>query len=134
MLKHINAREHRDWHVSLVRRALTASTVYPRVGASSEPPCIAPAWPWHKGETSGTGAAAGCRLQASWQGAEGLLAACRAPREPPSCWAVGKLWVQGKGALLGELGEPWLWLPSLLEELDVDPAELTLEAVFAADV
>lgn len=40
----------------------------------------------------------------------------------------------GKGALLGELGEPWSWLPSLLEELDVDPAELTLKAVFAADV
>lgn len=93
-----------------------------------------PRGPGTKGKPPGMGAAAGCRLQASWQGAEGLLAARGAPREPPSCRAVGELWVLGKGALLGELGEPWLWLPSLPEELDVDPAELTLKAVFAADV
>ena len=34
MLKHRNAREHRDWRASLVRRALLTNTVYPRVEAS----------------------------------------------------------------------------------------------------
>lgn len=36
LLKHMNAREHRDWHVSLVRRALLTSTVYPCVEASPD--------------------------------------------------------------------------------------------------
>lgn len=34
LLKHMNAGEHRDWHMSLVRRALLTNTVYPCVEAS----------------------------------------------------------------------------------------------------
>lgn len=34
LLKHVNAREHRDWHMSLVSRALLTNTVYPCVEAS----------------------------------------------------------------------------------------------------
>lgn len=76
--------------------------------------------------------AAGCRHFGRGQRGCWQHAVPHGSRPRAGLW--GELWVLGKGALLGELGEPWLWLPSLPEELDVDPAELTLEAVFAADV